>query len=81
MAERLGVRTTPRFDRFAKALSRQNKEFIARYREAIAILAEDPTITAVPIGSRSWSRSNRVKANGGYDWAAGASATTSKPLR
>jgi hypothetical protein len=27
---------------FAKALGRQNKEFIARYREAIAILAEDP---------------------------------------
>jgi mRNA-degrading endonuclease RelE of RelBE toxin-antitoxin system len=42
MAERFSVRTTPRFDRFAKALGKQNKEFIARYREAIAIFAEDP---------------------------------------
>jgi mRNA-degrading endonuclease RelE of RelBE toxin-antitoxin system len=42
MAERFSVRTTPRFDRLAKALRRQNKEFTARYREAIAILADDP---------------------------------------
>ena len=42
MAERFSVRTTPRFDRLAKALRRRNKEFTARYREAIAILADDP---------------------------------------
>ncbi len=42
MAERFTVRTTPRFDRLAKALRKGNKEFAARYREAIAILADDP---------------------------------------
>jgi len=42
MAGRFSVRTTPRFDRQAKALRRDNKEFAARYREAIAILADDP---------------------------------------
>jgi mRNA-degrading endonuclease RelE of RelBE toxin-antitoxin system len=42
MAERFSVRTTPRFDRLAKALHRRNKEFTARYRQAIAILADDP---------------------------------------
>jgi mRNA-degrading endonuclease RelE of RelBE toxin-antitoxin system len=52
MAARFSVRTTPRFDRFAKALSRRNKEFIARYREAIAILADDPY---------NYGRAHRIK--------------------
>jgi hypothetical protein len=64
----------------SKALDRQNREFIARYGEAIAILAEDP-YNHGRAHRISWSRSNRAKANGGYDWAVGASAMTSKPLR
>ena len=42
MAERFSIRTTPRFDRLAKALRRRNQEFTACYREAISILADDP---------------------------------------
>jgi hypothetical protein len=42
MAERFSVRTTPRFDRLAKALRRRSKEFTARYREALSILADNP---------------------------------------
>jgi mRNA-degrading endonuclease RelE of RelBE toxin-antitoxin system len=42
MAGRISVRTTPRFDRAAKALGRRNQEFPTRYREAIAILTDDP---------------------------------------
>ena len=42
MADGFSVRSTPRFDRLAKALGRRNREFIARYREAISILADDP---------------------------------------
>jgi hypothetical protein len=42
MAEHFTVRTTPRFDRLARALRRGNKEFPGRYREAIAILGDDP---------------------------------------
>jgi mRNA-degrading endonuclease RelE of RelBE toxin-antitoxin system len=42
MADRLRVRTTPRFDRLAKSLSRRHREFGDRYREALAILANDP---------------------------------------
>lgn len=42
MAAGFSVRTAPRFDRLAKALRRRDKEFTNRYREAIAILADDP---------------------------------------
>jgi mRNA-degrading endonuclease RelE of RelBE toxin-antitoxin system len=42
MPERFSVRTTPRFDRLAKALRRRHQEFTARYREAVAILSTDP---------------------------------------
>ena len=42
MAEGFRVRTTPRFDRLARALRKRNREFAAQYREAIAILAGDP---------------------------------------
>ncbi len=42
MAAPFRVRTTPRFDRLAKALLRRNREFTARYREAVATLADDP---------------------------------------
>ena len=42
MARRFSVRTTPHFDRLAKALRRRNNELTARYREAIAILTDDP---------------------------------------
>ena len=42
MARNFSVRTTPHFDRLAKALRRRSKEFHARYREAIAALADDP---------------------------------------
>jgi hypothetical protein len=36
------VRTAPRFDRLAKSLRKQHKEFTAQYEEAIAILRQDP---------------------------------------
>jgi mRNA-degrading endonuclease RelE of RelBE toxin-antitoxin system len=42
MVEPFRVRTTPRFGRLAKALRQRHKEFGARYREALAILADDP---------------------------------------
>jgi mRNA-degrading endonuclease RelE of RelBE toxin-antitoxin system len=42
MAARFSVRTTPRFDRLAKALLRKNKDFVPQYREALASLADDP---------------------------------------
>ena len=42
MAHNFSVRTTPHFDRLAKALRKRNKEFNAKYREAIAVLADDP---------------------------------------
>jgi mRNA-degrading endonuclease RelE of RelBE toxin-antitoxin system len=52
MADRFSVRTTPRFDRLAKALRRRDQEFTAQYREAIAILTDDPY---------NRSRSHRIK--------------------
>jgi hypothetical protein len=42
MAAPFTVRTEPRFDRLAKALRRQHRDFTERYKEAIAILREDP---------------------------------------
>jgi hypothetical protein len=42
MTRRFSIRTTPHFDRLAKALRRRNRELTTRYREAIAILADDP---------------------------------------
>ena len=42
MADRFSVRTTPRFDRLAKALRKRSREYTTRYREAILILADDP---------------------------------------
>jgi mRNA-degrading endonuclease RelE of RelBE toxin-antitoxin system len=42
MPGRFSVRTTPRFDRQAKGLGRRNRELTARYREVVAILADDP---------------------------------------
>ena len=41
MAERFSVRTTPRFDRLARALRQRNKEFTVRYRH-VAILTDEP---------------------------------------
>jgi mRNA-degrading endonuclease RelE of RelBE toxin-antitoxin system len=52
MADRFSVRTTPRFDRLAKALRRRDQEFTAQYREAIVILTDDPY---------NRSRSHRIK--------------------
>ena len=42
MAETFTVRTTPRFDRLAKALRKQHPAFTERYREALTILRADP---------------------------------------
>ena len=36
------VRTTPRFDRLLKALSRRHAELTERYAEALRILSDDP---------------------------------------
>jgi mRNA-degrading endonuclease RelE of RelBE toxin-antitoxin system len=52
MADRFNVRTTPRFDRLAKALRRRDQEFTAQYREAIVTLTDDPY---------NRSRSHRIK--------------------
>ena len=42
MAETFTVRTTPRFERSAKALRKQHPDFTAHYRDCIAILKHDP---------------------------------------
>ena len=36
------VRTTPRFDRLLKTLSRRHAELVNRYAEALGILTNDP---------------------------------------
>jgi mRNA-degrading endonuclease RelE of RelBE toxin-antitoxin system len=36
------VRTTPRFDRLLKTLSRRHAELVSRYAEALDILTNDP---------------------------------------
>jgi hypothetical protein len=41
MAHHFSVRTTPHLDRLAKALRKRNKEFNARYREAMTVRADD----------------------------------------
>jgi mRNA-degrading endonuclease RelE of RelBE toxin-antitoxin system len=36
------VRTTPRFERSARALARAHGEFVRRYAEAVKLLRQDP---------------------------------------
>ena len=42
MTQSFTVRTTASFDRLAKTLRKQHKEFTARYEEALALLGSDP---------------------------------------
>lgn len=42
MTSGITVRTTPRFDRLLRSLSRRHREIVTRFAEAIEILRSDP---------------------------------------
>lgn len=64
MTPRFSVRTTPRFERLARALQRDHPEFPALQARAVEILTADPhnrtrihqikKLEAVPLGEGQW---------------------------